>query len=113
LLYEFLDKEFPFTTVYLQLNYEKNQSAMNHPDAEMVVKSMERCMQTGIYYSDGKSNKTAIDSLHSYYSNSPECNLVDLKDFFEYMDTLDAIRGVRLKDYIPELEDCRRFITGG
>jgi molybdenum cofactor biosynthesis enzyme MoaA len=111
LLYEFLDKEFPFTTVYLQLNYEKNQSAMNHPDAELVVKSMERCMQTGTYYSDGKSNKTTIDRLHSHYSKNPECNLSDLKNFFEYMDTLDKIRDVRMKDYIPELDDCRKFLT--
>ena len=111
LLYEFLDKEFPFTTVYLQLNYEKHQSAMNHPDPELVLRSMERCMQTGIYYSDGKSNKTTIDSLHSYYSKNPECNLSNLKNFFNYMDTLDKIRGVSMKDYIPELDNCRKFLV--
>ncbi len=111
-LYEFLDKEFPLITVYLQINYVKKQSAMNHPNAELVVKSMERCMQTGIYYSDGKSNKTTIDSLYKHYSSDPQCDLVALKEFFFYNDTLDNIRNVKLRDYIPELEDCRKFVTG-
>lgn len=112
LLFEFLDKEFPLTTLYLQINYVDNQSAFNHPNPELVVNSMERCMQTGVYYSNGKSNKTTIDSLHHHYSNNPKCDLIALKDFFVYNDKLDELRNVKLKDYIPELEDCRKYILG-
>lgn len=110
LLYEFLEREFPLTSVYLQINYEKNQSALNHPNSELVVKSMQRCKQTSIYYSNGKSNKTMIDSLYDHYSSDPKCDLVALKDFFVYNDKLDEIRNVKLKDYIPELEECRKFL---
>lgn len=111
LLYEFLEKEFPHTTVYLQMNYEPLQSVWNHPNAAMVVESMKRCMNTKIYYADGKSNKTLIDSVYNYYSNNPTVDLVALKDFLEFNDKLDAARGSRLIDYIPELEECRALIN--
>jgi hypothetical protein len=65
-----------------------------------------------MYYTDGKSNKTAIDSLYDYYSKRPQCDLVSLKNFFLYNDQLDRARNSRLGDYIPELEECRKYITG-
>ena len=110
LLFEFLDQEFPHAGVYLQINRLPIQSAFNHPNSQLVVESMEKCRQTKIYYSDGKSNRTCIDSLYDHYSKDPKCNLKDLQDFFEYNDRLDFIRGVYLKDYIPELEDCRSYL---
>lgn len=110
LLYEFLDKEFPMVNIYTQLNYERIQSAFNHPRADLVVKSMEKCMQTNMYYCDGKSTKTAIDSLHKHYLNNPGFNKEDLKQFFIHSDALDAARGCKLGDVIPELEACRKFI---
>jgi sulfatase maturation enzyme AslB (radical SAM superfamily) len=110
LLYEFLDKEFPHAGIYLQINHVGIQSAYNHPNSKLVVESMTRCQQTKTYYIDGKSNRTAIDSLLNYYSNDPECNLQDLRAFFEYNDQLDRARNVQLKDYIPELEACRILV---
>jgi sulfatase maturation enzyme AslB (radical SAM superfamily) len=110
LLFEFLDREFPFTAVYLQLNHLPWQSAFNHPLKELVVESMLRCMQTSIYHSNGKSCKSAIDSIYTYYSNNPECNLKDLKDLFDYNDQLDRARGTKLAYYIPELELARNYI---
>jgi sulfatase maturation enzyme AslB (radical SAM superfamily) len=110
LLYEFLDKEFPNTTVYLQLNYYPFQSPWHHPNAELILESLERCKKTSMYYSDGKSNKTMIDRLYDYYSKKPEVNLALLKEFFEFNDKVDAVRGSLLKDYIPELEECRKYI---
>jgi sulfatase maturation enzyme AslB (radical SAM superfamily) len=109
-LFEFLDQEFPSTAVYMQINYYGFQSAYNHPRPDLVVASMERCKQTNVYYSNAKSCKTSIDSLYDHYSKNPQCNLDDLKKFFEFNDQLDAARGSRLGDYIPELEDCRKFI---
>lgn len=112
LLYEFLDKEFKHAGLYLQINRVGCQSAYNHPNHEMVLESLNRCKQTKTYYTDGKSNKTAIDSLYDHYSNKPECDLQLLKEFFEYNDKLDAARNSRLGDYIPELEECRKYIGG-
>jgi len=110
LLFEFLDREFPFTAVYLQINYLRWQSAFNHPNSALVVDSMRRCMDTSIYRSNGKSCKTAIDSIYNHYSSNPTCNFDDLKEFFDYNDQLDRARGVRLADYIPELEATRDLL---
>jgi sulfatase maturation enzyme AslB (radical SAM superfamily) len=110
LLLEYLDREFSDTTIYMQINYLALQSAYNNPNAKLVLESMDRCKQTSVYFSNGKSCKTTIDSLYDYYSNSPTCDLKSLKEFFEYNDKLDQARNVRLIDYIPELEACRKYI---
>jgi sulfatase maturation enzyme AslB (radical SAM superfamily) len=110
LLFEFLDREFPFTAVYNQINYLPWQSAYNHPNHELVIDSMRRCMNTSVYHSNGKSCKTAVDSLYNHYINKPPCNIDDLRNFFSYNDQLDRARGVRLADYIPELEAARSLI---
>jgi len=109
-LFEFLDQELPFTAVYLQLNYLPWQSAFNHPLRDLVIESMQKCMQTSIYHSNGKSCKSAIDSIHAHYANNPEYNIKNLKDFFDYNDQLDRARGTKLADYIPELELARNYI---
>ena len=112
LLFEFLDQEFPHAGIYLQINYVSFQSAYNHPNHDMVLESMSKCKQTKMYYTDGKSNKTAIDSLYDYYSTKPVCDTVALKEFFVYNDQLDSARNSKLGDYIPELEECRKYILG-
>jgi pyruvate-formate lyase-activating enzyme len=110
LLFEFLDREFPFTAIYLQINYLAWQSAFNHPLRDLVVESMLKCMQTSVYHSNGKSCKSGIDSIYNHYNNNPVCNLKDLKDFFAYNDQLDHARGTKLVDFIPELEAARSYI---
>jgi sulfatase maturation enzyme AslB (radical SAM superfamily) len=110
LLFEFLDCEFPFTAVYLQINYLPWQSAFNHPNTDLVIASMQKCMNTSTYLSNGKSCKTAIDSIYKHYSSNPTCNIDDLRAFFNYNDQLDRARGVCLADYIPELEAVRNLI---
>jgi hypothetical protein len=110
LLYEFLDQEFPHAGIYLQINHVGLQSAYNHPNSELVVESMTRCQQTKTYHVDGKSNQTTIDALLNYYSNNPKYNVQDLQAFFDYNDQLDRARNVRLGDYIPELEACRKLV---
>lgn len=111
LLLEFLDREFPLTTIYMQINYFAWQSAYNNPNATLVLESMDRCRQTSVYHSNGKSCKTTIDSLYTYYSNDPTCDLQLLKEFFNYNDKLDQARNVRLINYIPELEECRKYLN--
>jgi sulfatase maturation enzyme AslB (radical SAM superfamily) len=111
LLFEFLDREFPMTSIYMQINYNPWQSTYNHPCADLVIESMKRCQQTSIYHSNGKSCKTSIDSILAHYSNNPVCDLQQLKSFFDYNDQLDRVRGTKLKDYIPELEAARKFIV--
>jgi pyruvate-formate lyase-activating enzyme len=111
LLFEFLDREFPFTAIYLQINYLPWQSAFNHPLKHLVIESMLKCMKTSVYHSNGKSCKSGIDSIYNHYTNNPHCDLKDLKDFFDYNDQLDRVRGTKLADFIPELEAARTFIA--
>jgi sulfatase maturation enzyme AslB (radical SAM superfamily) len=110
LLLEFLDREFSHTAIYMQINYLPWQSVFNHPNSELVIESMKRCMNTSVYHSNGKSCKSAIDSIYNHYTNDPTCNIDDLRDFFMYNDQLDRARGVKLADYIPELEAVRTLI---
>lgn len=110
LLLEFLDREFPMTAIYMQVNYLPWQSAYNHPMPELVIDSMRRCQQTSVYHSNGKSCRSSIDSILQHYSNNPQCDLKALRDFFDYNDRLDQVRGTRLADFIPELEQARKFI---
>jgi MoaA/NifB/PqqE/SkfB family radical SAM enzyme len=109
-LLEFLDKEFPFTAIYMQVNYVPSQSAYNHPLKDLVIDSMKRCQETSIYLSNGKSCKTSIDSILAHYENDPKCDLKKLREFFDYNDQLDRVRGSKLMDYIPELEQARSFV---
>jgi sulfatase maturation enzyme AslB (radical SAM superfamily) len=110
LLFEWLDQEFPNSTVYLQISHVDIQSAYNHPDPQAVMDSMERCKKTQVYWSDGKSCRSGIDSIYNYYKSGPECNIDNLRGFFQYNDQLDSIRGVFLKDHIPELEKYRYLV---
>ena len=110
LLFEFLDREFSMTAIYMQINYLPWQSAYNHPRADLVIDSMKRCQQTSIYHSNGKSCKSSIDSILHHYSNNPVCDLPALKNCFDYNDQLDRVRNTKLADFIPELEEARKFL---
>lgn len=107
LLYEFLDKEFPMAGMYLQINHNPWQSAFNHPNRDLVIESMTKCQQTNMYLTDGKSNRTTIDSIKRHYQERKSFDQVALGEFFKYNDKLDKARGSKLGDYIPELEECR------
>lgn len=107
LLLEWIDATFPGTALYMQINYLGPQAAFNHPDKDAVIKSMERCQHTNVYWSDGKSCRTAIDSILYHYQHNHSVNTDDLREFFRYNDKLDQIRRVSLKDFIPELDACR------
>jgi pyruvate-formate lyase-activating enzyme len=82
LLFEFMDREFPFTAIYLQINHLPWQSAYNHPLKDLVIESMRRCQQTSVYHSNGKSCKSGIDSILHHYLNNPVCDVKSLGDFF-------------------------------
>lgn len=110
LLFEWLDVEFPMTSIYLQFNYFVAQSVFNHPNHALVLDSMQRCKNTNVYLADGKSTKTGIDSIYHHYSQSPTCDLERLREFFKFNDKLDLARNSRLGDYIPELEECRKLL---
>jgi sulfatase maturation enzyme AslB (radical SAM superfamily) len=113
LLYEFADVEFPTSTMFLQQTYwhDDTITIYNHPNPKLVVESMNKIKQTKMYYSDARDNKSIVDTILEYYQNDDyTCNLDTLRKFFEFNDKLDLSRNVRLVDYIPELEESRRYL---
>lgn len=110
LLFEYISDHFPKTALYVQINHNVLQSAYNHPFPDLVIESMKKCQQTKIYYSDGRSCKSTIDSILTYYENDPKLDHDLLRRFFEYNDKIDQARNVKLADYIPELEAGRKFL---
>ena len=60
--------------------------------------------------SKDESFKSKVDYYINEIIKAP-LNIEDLEKFFEYNDVLDKSRNILLKDYIPELEECRKLIT--
>ena len=108
-LFEYISDNFPFVTLYLQYNRVGLHSAFKSPLPEQVLKSLERCKQTSVYFNDGKDCQSGIDAFYKHYQNY-EVDLVNLKKFFHWNDTMDRVRKIRLKDYIPDLDECRHMI---
>jgi pyruvate-formate lyase-activating enzyme len=114
LLYEFADKEFPASTIFLQQVYwhDESISIFNHPNPRLVCESMNRIKQTKMYYTDARDNKAIVDTISTHYQDeSYVCDIDLLTKFFEFNDKLDQSRNVRLADYIPELEACRKYLN--
>ena len=86
-----------------------NTSPFNFPDRGLAVKRLLELKETTSYKQE-KYFRGQVEFLING-ANTTECNLNDLKIFFEYNDQLDNSRNVQLKDYIPELEQCRDKIT--
>ena len=109
---EFFDNEFPYATVQLNWGGYKNDllSAWNHPKKDVVIRSLEKAKKTKCYYHQERGAKPIVDGLYEYYSTNPIVNKEKLSNFFYYNDTLDKHRGSKLADYIPELEECRKYI---
>lgn len=110
---EYLEQKFPFMPV--QLNYAGARddllSCYNHPNKNMVLKSLEKAMNTKVYYDHERDTKTLLDSLYKHYSGNYEIDKIKLKKFFIYNNILDQKRGSNLKDVIPELDACRKYIN--
>lgn len=108
----FFDKEFPYATV--QINYASYHndilSPFNRPDTELVLSSVEKAKSSKCYYHQERGSKPLIDGFFNHYSKNPKIDKKKLRDFFFYNDTLDQHRGAKLRDYIPELEECRKYI---
>lgn len=113
-IFEFYDDEFPGSTCLVQAAEGHGGVLLpwNHPRADLVIESMERCKKTNQYLMSGRSLKSYVDSIYQLYS-SPDYKFDQdrLRGFFHLNDQWDRARNSRLRDCIPELEDCRKLIT--
>ena len=106
--FEFASKTFPQAPLYLQYNRIGLTSAFVSPLVEQVKESMQRCMETQLYYSDGKDCKSGIDSFYDHYlTYKPD--LDHLQKFFKWNDAMDKARNITMADFIPELDACRPY----
>lgn len=103
----FLDEEFNSSNIFLSIDEGEN-SPFNFPNKEAAITDLEKLKNTASY----KINK--FKDRVDYFISRIDTTTIDtekLKRFFEYNDALDQSRGVKLIDYIPELEQCRSYLT--
>ena len=81
----------------------------NFPDKELAVSRLELLKNTKSYHKESFF-KEKVDYFIDMTTNALAMNNKDLAGFFQYNDALDNLRGVRLIDYIPELDACRRYL---
>jgi molybdenum cofactor biosynthesis enzyme MoaA len=109
-LVSFLDIEFPTHPILLnKVMYPPSQEFTTFPSKDIVIQDLQLLKETKRYNND-MSFRSKVDYFIQETKNA-QLNLKALTEFFDYNDTLDKSRNIRLKDYIPELEECRKLIT--
>lgn len=109
----YFDNTFPFASVQLQWASFKEDilSPYNHPNKDMVFLSLQKAKKSKCYWHNESGTTEIINDLYNFYKDTnSQANLEKLRKFFWYNDSLDSIRGSKLADYIPELEECRKYI---
>jgi hypothetical protein len=108
-LYEFLDLRYP--NIHCSMSFLNNpidQVPWNFPDKQKVLDGLDQITNLTRYHKD-EIFKSTIDGLITKISTC-SVDLSMLRRFFEFNDKLDQSRGVKLKDFIPELEQCRNYM---
>jgi len=107
-LIRFFDANFEKPMILLnKIMHPPHQMLNAFPDKKVALADLDRVKLTRSYRTD-RSFKNKVDYYIQEVKNS-ELDIDSLNKFFEYNDALDKSRGVRLADYIPELEAARRF----
>jgi len=109
-IYEFYDQDFPGQNALVQPAgmFDEYLGPWHHPLRQQVLESMYRCKDTQVYYNSGRNTNNLVDEVIDRY-NTYDYNPAILKQFFHYNDNLDRARNSRAGDYIPELEQARKY----
>jgi sulfatase maturation enzyme AslB (radical SAM superfamily) len=109
-LVEFFEHNFPQSTVLLnKVMYPPAQMFNTFPNKELALQDLNKLTKSKYYANDG-SFRSKVDYYIAEMQNA-KLDLVALEQFFVYNDTLDRSREIQLIDYIPELEQCRNYLT--
>jgi sulfatase maturation enzyme AslB (radical SAM superfamily) len=110
-LLNFLDNEFPRMLRHCQLCQSDNDmlSGLGFPDSKLALDRLLPIRDLKCYKNDNLL-KSFIDGLIEHYRHVKEVDVEKLKLFFEFNDKLDKSRGIKLVDYVPELEQARKLI---
>jgi sulfatase maturation enzyme AslB (radical SAM superfamily) len=108
-LIEFLENEFPHNKILLSKVPQEHQCYTLFPNKDIVLNDFRKIKSLKTYNND-KSFKSMLDFIEKEIVEA-DLDILSLIKFFEYNDALDKNRNIFLKDYIPELEECRKLIT--
>mgnify|MGYP006268085265 CR=1 FL=1 len=106
----FIESEFPDALIITNaVKYPEFNVFTTFPDKELALNDLQQIVNYSKLYKNEPNFRSKIDYYISALKDS-EINLEALRQFFEYNDTLDKSRNIKLKDYIPELENCRSYL---
>ena len=109
-LISFFEQNHPRCHVLLnQVMHPLSQLPTTFPYKEIALEDLNKLTNSVFYKNDLSGFKSKVD----YYIKVMESSRLDLdalKTFFDYNDALDQARGIKLIDYIPELEQARSLI---
>ncbi len=111
-LLEYFDNNLPNTLVHCQFaeTVDDIVSPFLFPESGMVLDRLTNIINLNCYKNDPLL-KSFVDGLITHFSNTNSIDVARLTKFFEFNDKLDSSRNVRLIDYIPELDNCRKYIV--
>jgi molybdenum cofactor biosynthesis enzyme MoaA len=109
-LFSFLDETYPTSSFSLNLlETPQHQVAWNFPNKQVALDNLSKIKTLKKYQTDEVFNS----SINGIIQRIETCavNYDTLAKFFKFNDLLDQSRGVKLADYIPELDQCRVYTT--
>ena len=110
---QLFDTELPSASIQLQWAGFSNDllNPYNHPNRELVFESLVKAKASTCYWGNESGTTNIVNSLYNFYKDKKYGQEIDkkkLENFFYYNDYLDSKRGIKLVDYIPELDECRK-----
>lgn len=109
-LYQKSNSNLRFNLNLVFLDYPDYQSPYLIPNKELVIDKLKDIQQLDAYKESFKI-QLQINELLDYYEHKHIINYNLLEKFFTHNDNLDQARNTKLADYIPELEECRNYLT--
>jgi hypothetical protein len=109
LLLKFFDTEFPRSLVHCSFA-ESIDDILSPFLFWGSIDTLNNITNLNCYKNDPML-KSFIDGLIVHFNNINSIDVVRLTKFFEFNDKLDSSRNVKLIDYIPELDNCRKYIV--
>lgn len=108
-LLKFANDFFPTTPFHITyVGGNRVLPSWKFPNKNKVLEEIAKVKTLEIYRNQ-ESVKSKIDGIEQKIINE-NLDLQKLQDFFNFNDLLDKSRNINLKDYIPELEECRKLI---
>jgi len=112
-LLQYIQETFPNVKVILMYNVDNKYGEIlpswKFPNKKLVKDELQKIKSLHIYH-EQELVHSKIDGIERML-DKVDFDKQELENFFYYNDLLDSNRKIKLQDYIPELEECRKLIT--